>query len=154
MIAALILQASTTHPLPSDIWADLSYSPSLTHSSETIEILRSETNVKTDDVTLRLTSRRYGEAPRIMWANGRTCPIAVEAVKGLQSVPMPTAVFPGDPEEIVMDGVGYRVRFQAHHGSEVGTPIELRSNTGTPLARWVSDTFGKLKPCWSETRPG
>lgn len=154
MIAALVILASTGQPLPQDIWAELSYSVSLAHTSETIAVLRSGTNAMMDDVTLRLTSRRHGEPPKIMWANGRTCPSASEAVKGLQSVPMPTPVFPGDPEDIILDGVGYRVRFRAHYGSEVAVPIEFRSNTGTSLAHWVSKTFLKLKSCWSKTRPG
>ena len=153
MIFALLLQAGIAQPLPSDVWAALSSSASLAHSSETVEFLYSGTGATTDAVTLRLTSRRLGETPKIMWANSRTCPGAAEAVKGLRLVPMPTPIFPGDREEIILDGVGYRVRFQAHYGSEMGLPVELSSNRGTSLARWVSDTLRKLKPCWSATRP-
>lgn len=154
MIAALILQANSAQPLPRDVWATLSASASLAHSSETVEFLRNGTDVTVDNITLRLISRRHDEAPKIMWANSRTCPGAAEAVRRLRSVPMPTPVLPGDPEEIVLDGVGYQVRLQAHYGSEIGLPIELRSNTRTPLARWMSETFAKLKPCWSKTHPG
>ena len=153
MLIALLLQAGIAQPLPRDVWAALSSSASLAHRSETVEFLRDGSNAMQNAFTLRLTSQRLGEAPKIMWADSRTCPGAAEAVNGLRSVPMPTPVFPGDPEDIILDGVGYSVRFQAHYGSEMGLPIELRSNTGTPLARWVSDTFRKLKPCWSRKRP-
>lgn len=153
MIAALILQAAIADPLPHDVWAAVSSTVSLAHSSQTVEFLRDGASVETDEVTLRLTSRHIGEPLKIMWANSRTCPGAAEAMRGLRSVPMPSPVFPGDPENLVLDGVGYQVRFHAHYGSEMGIPVELRSNTGTPLARWVSDIFRKLKPCWSEIRP-
>lgn len=153
MLVALLLQAGIAQPLPGDVWAALSSSVSLAHSSETVEFIGDGSSATKDVFTLRLTSRRLGEAPKIMWADSRTCPGAAEAVDGLRSIPMPTPVFPGDPEDIIMDGVGYHVRFRAHYGSEIGTPVELRSNTGTPLARWVSNTFRKLKPCWSGTRP-
>ena len=102
MIVALILQASIAQPLPPDVWAALSSSASLAQNSETVEFLRDETSATTDDVTLRLISRRSGEAPKIMWANGRRCRGAAEAVRGLRSVPMPIPVFPGDPEELVL----------------------------------------------------
>lgn len=154
MILALLLQATNPQPLPRDVWAALSASASLAHSSETVEFLRSGTSAAKDDVTLRLISRHLGEDPKIMWTNSRACGGAAEAVRRLRSVPMPAPVYAGDPEEIILDGVGYQVRFQAHYGSESGFPIELSSNVGTPLARWVRETFAILKPCWSETRPG
>ena len=153
MLVALFLQASTAQPLPRDVWVSLSSSVSLAHSSETVEFLRAESSVMKDAFALRSTSRRLGKAPKVMWADSRTCPGAAEAINDLRSVPMPTPVFPGDPEDIILDGVSYHVRFYGHYGSEIGLPVELRSNTGTPLARWVSDILRKLKPCWSETRP-
>ncbi len=66
---------------------------------------------------------------------------------------MPSIVRPGDPESLVMDGVGYMVRFNGRYGAELGTPMELRSNMGTPLSQWVSGTLSLLKPCWSYSRP-
>lgn len=153
MLVALILQASLAQPLPRNVWAVFSSSASLAHTSETVEFIHNGTSETTEAVTLRLISRRLGQNAKIMWANSQTCPGAAEAVKGLRLVPMPTPVFPGDPEDLVLDGVGYHVRFRAHYGSEIGLPLELRSNTGTPLAHWVSDTFRKLKPCWSESPP-
>lgn len=154
MLVALLLQASAAQPLPRDVWASLSSSVSLAHLSETVEFLRAESREMKDNVTLRFTSRRLGEAPKVMWADSRTCPGAAEAINGLRSVPMPMPVLPGDPEDIVLDGVGYSVRFYGHYGSEIGRPVELQSNAGTLLSRWVSDIFRKLKPCWCETRAG
>ncbi|WP_131818614.1 hypothetical protein [Sphingomonas turrisvirgatae] len=106
-----------------------------------------------DTITLRFTARRQGEVLKVMWTDSRTCPAVAEAVDALRSVPMPTPVVPGDPENIILHGVGYSVRFNGRYGSEMGVPLELRSNAGTPLAAWVSDIFRRLKPCWSETRP-
>lgn len=153
MIFALLLQAADTTSLPNDVWADLSYSASLRFRSETIEILRAERVQSGDNVTLRLISRRQGEAPLIMWTNSQVCPNAAEAVRSLRAIPMPTPLLPDDPGEIILDGVSYRVRMQARYGSEVGFPMELQSNAGTPLATWVSQTFKMLKPCWSTVRP-
>ncbi|MDY0960016.1 hypothetical protein SOM26_15075 [Sphingomonas sp. CFBP8993] len=152
LIIALFLQAADSLSLPGDVWADLSYSASLAGVSETIEILRTEGRGDASGVALRLVSRRHGEAPRIQWANSQTCPVAADAVRNLRSIPMPDPVLPDDRGEIILDGVGYRVRFQARYGLELGFPMELRSNTGTPLAAWVSRTFKMLKPCWSTVR--
>ena len=153
MIVALLLQATSPQPLPRDVWAAISSSASLARKSQTVEFLRGGASADADDVILRLISSGPGEAPKTMWTHSRACGGAAEAVRRLRSVPMPSPVYPGDPEEIVLDGVGYRVRFQAHYGSEMGLPVELSSNVGTPLARWVSETFAILKPCWSELRP-
>jgi hypothetical protein len=153
MIFALLLQVADTPSLANDVWAELSYSASLAYRSETIEILRGEPGRSKDDVTLRLISRRLHEAPHIMWASSRACPGAAEAVRGLRAIPMPTPLLPDDAGDIILDGVGYRVRIFARYGSESGFPIELRSNAGTPLSTWVNQTFGLLKPCWSKVRP-
>lgn len=154
MILALLLQAGVAQPLPRDVWATVSISPALEPHSETIEFLRDDAGVMTDAFTLRLVVRRRDDAPAISWASSRTCLSIATAVERLRLVPMPTPSLPGDPEEIVMDGVGYQVRFRAQYGSQIGVPMTLASNVGTPLARWVSDMFAILKPCWSATRPG
>ncbi|WP_428969369.1 hypothetical protein ACQR50_00320 [Sphingomonas sp. Xoc002] len=153
MIAALILQASITGPLPDDVWADMTYGPSLAYSSETIAFLRDETSSMADPRILRMTLRQHGKPTVTIWADSRTCPGAAEAVRHLRSIPMPTPSLPSDATDLILDGVGYRVRFRAHYGSEIGFPLELNSNVGTPLAEWVNRTRAMLKPCWTTARP-
>ncbi len=154
MITALILQVSIAGPLPDDVWADMSYEPSLAYRSETVAFLRDETDSMADPHILRMTLWRQGKPPVIIWADSRACSGAAEAVRHLRSIPMPTPSLPSDPADVILDGVGYRVRFRGHYGSEVGFPLELASNAGTPLAEWVNRTRTMLKPCWTTTRPG
>lgn len=154
MIFAAILHLSAAQPLPDNVWATLSYGEALTGKSETVEFLRGASEAAGSDIVLRHMSRsRNEEDPIVTWTSTRTCPAAAEAVERLKSVPMPTPVFPGDREEIILDGTGYRVRFNARYGSEIGVAMELQSNAGTPLSQWVSQTMRILKPCWSNVRP-
>ena len=134
MIAALILQASIAGPLPDDVWADMTYEPSLAYSSETVAFLRDETSSMADPRILRMTLRRHGKPPIITWADSRTCPGAAEAVRHLRSISMPTPSLPSDPADLILDGVGYRVRFRAHYGSEIRVPVEVGSHDGMTLA--------------------
>jgi hypothetical protein len=89
----------------------------------------------------------------VTWATSRTCTGVREAVARWDALPMPSVVRPGDSESLVLDGVGYTIRFYGRYGAELGTPMELRSNSGTPLSQWVSGTLSLLKPCWTDNHP-
>ncbi len=153
MIAALLLQAAASQALPRDVWASLSVSAALAHTSETIEFLRGGAEGPGGEVILRRTTRRLEDTPQVTWATSRTCPGVREAVARWDAMPMPAVVRPGDAESLVLDGVGYTARFNGRYGAELGTPMELSSNMGTPLSQWVSGTLSLLKPCWSDKRP-
>ncbi len=101
---------------------------------------------------LRMTLRRHGKPTVITWADSRTCP-ARPKPSAICDPSHATPSLPSDPADLILDGVGYRVRFRAHYGSEIGFPLELNSNAGTPLAEWVNRTRVMLKPCWTMTRP-
>lgn len=153
MIVALLLQAAAGQHLPHDVWASLSISAPLAHTSETVEFLRGGTGAPVGDVILRRTSRRLDDAPRVTWATSRTCAGVREAIARWDALPMPSVVRPEDPESLVMDGEGYKIRFYGRYGAEFGTPMELSSNRGTPLSQWLSGTLSLLQPCWTDSRP-
>lgn len=152
MIFALILQSVTLQPLPRDVWASVSSTGSLDRTSTSVAFIRDEIDTADAHYTLRMTTRHREDPPTIMWATSRTCKGVREAVARLQTVPFPQIELPGDPLELVVDGVSYSVRFYGKYASQIGGPVELHSNVGTPLANWVIGTFAVLQPCWTPFR--
>ncbi len=65
MLVAILLQAGTAQSLPRDVWASLSWSASLAHTSRTVGFLRPESSLKKDTFKLRLTTRRFGDPPPV-----------------------------------------------------------------------------------------
>lgn len=152
MIVAFILQSAIVQPLPQDVWASLSVGVSLAHTSETVEFLKGDVTTADGEVRLRRTFHRLNDIPQVTWATSRTCSGVLAAVERLNTIPSPAVVRPGEPEEIVLDGEGYTVRFNGRYGSNMGRPMEFSSTGGTPLSKWVSGTLSTLKRCWSPIR--
>ncbi len=152
MLLPILLQSSSPSFLPDDAWARISADVALARSSTTIDFIRDDADAAEGEYTLRLTVHDPAGLTTNRWATSRTCRGVQEAVEALGSVPFPSVQMPRDATEIVMDGVAYSVRFSARYGSQLGGPLELRSNIGTPLAAFVDRMIATVQPCWSSYR--
>ena len=95
------------------------------------------------------------KAKAVWWTDTVRCPVSrsiLIAAEGLE----PPKVFTGaNANEIIVtaDGVGYSLRAMSQYpGYGVGN-IQISSNKGTPLARWVDGSLRILDSCWSKTAP-
>jgi len=83
------------------------------------------------------------------------CPQALRSLQQLTNLPGPQpgmeGLEKGPAEGSLRDGVVYRLSVATTPPYSFGD-MTLRSNTGTPLARWVNETLKTLKPCWRPTQ--
>lgn len=153
LLAFVILQGLSPSMLPSDSWVSISRRPALTRSSEIVDFLFNKTSSSGLEFDLRLTSRAADDTLTVKWTSTERCKEARTAALRLRDLPFPAVRLPSDPEEVVLDGTSYSVKFLAGYGSQNNGELELRSNVGTPLAAWINTTLSNLDNCWSHMRP-
>lgn len=116
MIAFIILQAVSSSILPPDSWLSISRHPALTRSTETVDFLYNKPPSSIPDFDLRLTSRASDGTLTVTWTSTKTCEEARETVLRFRDLPIPSVKLPSDPQEVVLDGTGYSVKFRAGYG--------------------------------------
>ncbi|HEX5007727.1 MAG TPA: hypothetical protein VFV70_11475 [Hyphomonadaceae bacterium] len=100
-------------------------------------------------------------SPPPMWADQKTCPALLRAVKGLERAMAPK--FTGDGPvrngsiAVTMDGAGVEVWAggQLYPSENIGHKYRMNFNTnlGTPTADWVEKTLKDIAPCLSPNEP-
>lgn len=155
LLLFVALQTASPAPdaLPRGTWARISRSVALRRDAVSVDFRTSyDRTARRQDYTLRRTLARGAGEPVTSWASSRTCP-AMSEVASFADLPMPKPQTPSDATVIVLDGVGYRVTVPVGYGDEIGDALTLRSNGGTPLAKWVDAALAKLEGCWSAKAP-
>lgn len=97
-----------------------------------------------------------GDVVETQWTDTRRCPngrAVLTALAALTPVqPMTYALDGNDDLAVSVDGTTYRLETQTA-APYVGGRMELRTNAGSPLGRWVETSFTQLAGCWSGERP-
>lgn len=165
MLIALILQAAAVAALPSppDVfaqraWAHFSRAPALKGTSETVDVaiiaMPPRSNVAV--YAMRITRRRFQQADTTGWADSRSCPAMLPALKAMRALAVPHPTVPGmeqRPGSIMVDGIGYRLWTQARFDGGGEGRLDFDSNVGTPLAAWVDKSLDAVSRCWSAVEP-
>ena len=91
------------------------------------------------------------------FADSRTCPAVMVQMAKVETLPMPTFVAPGSDRlstvPILIHATRYSLAMRGHDmESNTTSDIELRAQSGSPLAEWSEETLEALKPCWSTTQ--
>lgn len=162
MLLAFVLQAASVAPNLRDAFAERAFAhfsraPALAHSSETVDValVRAPYSTAPPAYTMRLTRRRFQQPDAIFWADSRTCPALRPVLDALRAVVAPHPQVPGiDPYgDIILDGVGYRLKTMARFPNGQDGDLSYSSNVGTPLAAWIDRSLAALARCWSATAP-
>ncbi|MGR6329529.1 hypothetical protein ACU5AX_10725 [Sphingomonas sp. XXL09] len=154
MLIAMMVQAAVPNAAGFDHpWLRIGRSPALSGPSEEVVVVRTTVG----DVAgrhpidrLRLIRRNRGGghvATHTFLTDSRACPAAARLPADVEAMPMPHAVSPDSPTDIVLDGVGYSVTVEASYG-DMGGLTTFESNLDTPLAAWVDTRLAALAPCW------
>ncbi len=97
-----------------------------------------------------------GRIVETRWADTRTCAGGRQALEELALLELPRPHVYGldgsDDITVTADGVTYRLETETAPPFQTGQ-MSLKTNTGTPLARWVEAAFVKLNGCWTEAPP-
>jgi hypothetical protein len=97
-----------------------------------------------------------GEIAETLWAVTLSCPGGRSVLEELAALegPRPHVYGLDGRDDIVMmaDGVTYRLDAQSAPPFDNGR-ITLRTNRGTPLARWVEAALSSLAGCWKQEPP-
>jgi hypothetical protein len=155
LLLFVALQAVSLPPdaLPRGTWARISRSVALRRDAVSVDFRTSyDKAARRQDYILRRTLTRGAGEPVTSWASSRTC-AAMSDVVSFADLPMPKPQTPSDAAVIVLDGVGYHVTVPVSYSDDMGSATTLRSNGGTPLAKWVDGALAKLEGCWSTEAP-
>jgi hypothetical protein len=96
---------------------------------------------------------------RFRWADGASCPAALDLLKDVRRIELPSPVLPfrdGRDEggEIVLDGRIYRLYVDSSSVSgQSSGRMYMESNTDTELSKWIDHMLRALEPCWSNKVP-
>lgn len=155
MLIALMLQAAQPPAAAFDHpWLRIGRSPALTGVSEEITVARmwdgeGPARRSVDWARLIRHDRRGGRrTTTTFYAQALTCPALGALPTAVAAFPMPHAISPDTPTDIVLDGVGYTATLDAGYGERPST-MTVESNVYTPLADWVEARFASLQPCWT-----
>ena len=128
-----------------------SRSPALARTSEEVCVRRAG---KPGEFSLRRTSTNARGVVSDSLTSTGACPGVLKQLQALEELGLPQVDLPAfgnQVEVITLDGVGYQLTAPALYGGDMSS-IVVQSNIGTPLARWIDETFRALAPCWRETR--
>ena len=91
------------------------------------------------------------------FADSRTCPAVMAQMTKVETIPMPTFVAPGSNRlstvPIMIHATRYSLAMRGYDmESNTTSDIELRAQSGSPLAQWSDETLEALDSCWSTTQ--
>lgn len=100
-----------------------------------------------------VVTHRHGPA-RLVSADSRDCPAVLDQMAKVANLPMPAFVAPdsdsGPAAEIKLHPTRYTLGLRGYESvSGTGAHVELRAESGSPLAQWAEETFEALEQCWS-----
>jgi hypothetical protein len=96
---------------------------------------------------------------RFRWADGASCPAALDLLKDVRDVELPRPVLPlkdgeDDSLEILVDGRSYSLDVASSSaGGQASGRMHMESNVDTELAKWVDRMLLALAPCWPNRVP-
>lgn len=88
-------------------------------------------------------------------ADSRTCPALMAELAKAEELPMPRFLPPGsktsaDFPVLLLHATTYTLTMQGYEsGSNTDANIELRAQSGSPLAQWTDTLLTALEPCWT-----
>lgn len=130
--------------------------PDGSRTSPTVEVdvvLVIETgNVRHHRLDRRVTDRNGSVTST--FADSRTCPVVMAQMAEVERLPMPAFVAPGSNRlttvPITLHATHYSLAMRGHEDESNTTALmELRAQSGSPLAKWSEETLEALEPCWS-----
>jgi hypothetical protein len=157
MLFVAAFAAAASPAIQSPPWAEFSASPAL--KRETVRVEVGTLGYDRERKQLEYWMRRSFKGPKdenVTWTDSVRCPAVREVVRAMHDVAAPRPAPPGidEPSNIVVtaDGTGYQLRAPGRYG-DLMARVEMSSNVGTPLARWVDSSLGALDRCWSDAVP-
>lgn len=90
------------------------------------------------------------------FADSRTCPAVMAQMAKVETLSMPRFIPPGSDRlstvPIVLHATHYTLSMRGYDmDSNTTSEIELRAQSGSPLAQWSEETLDALDACWSAT---
>lgn len=101
---------------------------------------------------LRKTTRFFGGAKRVEWADTRSCAAARAVLSNMYALEMPRPTM-GGAIEVRADGVMYALSTDGKYGSGRLARLSVSAPGGTPLADWAEASLAELEACWSDQPP-
>jgi hypothetical protein len=144
----LIVAAALAAPAQPDC-RDVSFSKALA-LARTRQMTCVERNRELNVWSLRRTvTDRRGASPAT-YTDTSACPAVLPILQAVESLELPRPNLHGFGDElevITMDGAEYTLTTSAPYGGN-DSDLTVRSNVGTPLARWIDAALTALEPCW------
>jgi hypothetical protein len=146
---------SAVHELPV---GSLSVRPDIVRNAPTVEIevmlVIEPGNVRHYRMDRKLINRQ-GKVEKSA-ADSRTCPALLTELAKAEELPMPRFLPPGsktsaDFPVLLLHATTYTLTMQGYEsGSKTDANIELRAQSGSPLAQWADTMLAALEPCWTD----
>lgn len=151
MVIALLLAASTNL---GDPLLTFGRAPSFEPREVKVEVGVLRAGSRSDFWLKRTVIQKKAKA--VWWTDTVRCPTARSVLAEVRNLAMPRVSVPrlGNDELIITgDGVVYRLVASAEYPGKSAYDFEMRSNSDTPLARWVDNSLRSLEPCWTAKVP-
>ncbi len=144
-VAAVLANTPVCHSI------SFSRHAALARTSEEVCVRRAG---KAGEYALRRTSTNArGVSVDTSTSTGK-CPQVLARLQALEELSLPQIDLPAFGKEVEMftlDGAGYQLIAPALYDGAMSN-LMVRSNVGTPLARWIDQTLTALAPCWVASR--
>lgn len=155
MIALVLIAAAQAVSMDSPPLLSFSAHPELRQVTTQVDVGFLATKSSPKHYWFRKTVKPdNGQVVEVRWADTRTCAAGRSVLEDLAKMEPPRPHIwglDGDDDIIVTaDGITYRL------DTETTLPngrMTVRTNIGTPLARWMDAAFAKLEGCWTATPP-
>lgn len=153
MLLAFIVAASLSALQPQ---LTFTRSPSFSKYSVRVEVGTLAVGAQRSSFWFKRVIRRVDGAEEVWWTDTVRCPKAREVLRTATQLERPRIGVIGLEDNwltVTGDGVGYTLKAEAGYPNRSLYDIEFRSNSNTPLARWVDESLDRLEPCWSRRLP-
>lgn len=156
LVTALALAAAPENRIHELPVGSLSVKPDTVRNAPTVEVevmlVIEPGNVRHYRMDRKVTDRQ-GKVQHSA-TDSRTCPALMSELAKVEALPMPRFAAPGSKAlanaSILMHATTYSLAMRGYEGgSNTDASIELRAQSGSPLAQWADTMLTALEPCWT-----